>query len=145
MKSLGAIIILASLAAFILGVINWKQAAEPALADALNAEMEAAALAAPPHRPTVPVWADGPDADGGHEPVPMPTAGLSSLGDDLVGTDETADEPALGDFDAQNATLADWLAQARAAAADAEQAHVRGHKALYAAKSTGRNTVRWLE
>ena len=32
MKSLGAIIILASLAAFILGVINWKQAAEPALA-----------------------------------------------------------------------------------------------------------------
>ena len=122
---------------FILGVINWKQAAEPALADALNAEMEAAALAAPSHRPTVPVWADGPDADGehdaDHEPVPMPTAGLSSLDDADMGTGETADEPALADFDADTASLADWLAQARAAAADAEQAHVRGHKALYAA------------
>lgn len=51
---------------FILGVINWKQAAEPelaaSLADELVEEM-AAEIAAPLRRPTVPVWADGPEAE----------------------------------------------------------------------------------
>ena len=47
---------------FILGVINWKQAAEPELAAAIADEMEAATIAPPPQRATVPVWADGPEA-----------------------------------------------------------------------------------
>ena len=83
----------------ILGVINWKRAAEPALSEALNAEMAAAALATPVRpRQAVPVWADGPvaqeQASHGH-------------GDD-----------AGADFDAASATLADWLAEARANAED---------------------------
>ncbi len=48
---------------FILGVINWKQAAEAGLSDAIVEEMAAAAAAPPPlSRPTLPVWSDGPDS-----------------------------------------------------------------------------------
>jgi hypothetical protein len=47
---------------FILGVINWKQTAETALADSIAEEMATAATALPPSRPTLPAWSDGPDA-----------------------------------------------------------------------------------
>ncbi len=132
---------------FILGVINWKQAAEPALAEALSEEMAAAAAAAPSLRPTVPIWADGPDGpEDGPEDADM--ALPASFDDDdayLLDTPLHAmDEPmayapaeqddaayALSDFDSSDASMADWLAEARARAEAAEQAHVRGHKALY--------------
>lgn len=138
---------------FILGVINWKQAADAPLADAVTAELEAelaAASLAPPHtRPVVPVWADGPDAigtpanDEGDEPIAdddavmdlgaYPTAAETdgdyrSVGDEPL---LSAAGPAQAPLDMHDATLADWLAQARESADIANQAHARGHAALY--------------
>ncbi len=69
---------------FIMGVINWKQAADGALASSIADEMEAAAAAAPPRRPTLPVWTDGPATAAGHdedeEEAPLPaSSALSGL------------------------------------------------------------------
>ena len=73
---------------FVMGVINWKQAADSALTDAIALEMEAAAVAAPHPRPTLPVWNDGPEAandsyddsyDDDEEEVALPTSSMSSL------------------------------------------------------------------
>ena len=127
---------------FILGVINWKQVAEPELTDALTEEMAAAALAVPHARPTVPVWADGPEA--AIEPA---VADSYAVDDDLYAVDDDGftdyvqdgsddelilDQPAdTLALDPDNATLADWLANARESADMAAQAHVRGHNALY--------------
>ena len=132
---------------FILGVINWKQAAEPALVQAITEEMEAASAAAHSARPTVPVWAS--DAEAVHDPyddeeeVAMPSRSLSSLvrprlapmiEEDVYELEaeaaideiaEPADESAMG--------LADWLAAARVLADNAAQANARGHAALYQA------------
>ena len=49
---------------FILGVINWKQAADSALVDAIEQQLlaDAADIPAAHPRPTVPVWADGLDS-----------------------------------------------------------------------------------
>lgn len=190
---------------FILGVINWKQAADAQLADHVSAELEAelaASSLAPPHaRPVAPVWADGPDAihganddagdadgdgDGDYgddaEQAAADDAGYADDGDyddgdvidlaayaadrdDTMDRAEVAhdfnlvdgyaaadlpDDAAAGedaeDYDAPllldtvvatppldpaEATLADWLAQARDSADLANQAHVRGRAALY--------------
>ena len=132
---------------FILGVINWKQAAEPALAEALSEEMAAAAAAAPSMRPTVPIWADGPDGpEDGPEDADMALPAsfdddeayvldtpLHAMDEPIVYAPSATDDvdPAISDFDAQAASMADWLAEARARADMAEQAHVRGHRALY--------------
>jgi hypothetical protein len=52
---------------FILGVINWKAAADTSLSAALADELAAATAVAATPRPTVPVWADGPDAVTGND------------------------------------------------------------------------------
>ena len=128
---------------FILGVINWKQAAEPELTAALAEEMAAAASVPLTHRPTVPVWADGPEAEheqdempsliGGdmHAPVRVPRALMPVIAPDGEDDDVlTLDTPL---FDAEAASLADWLASARDCADVAQDAHARGHTALYQA------------
>ena len=142
---------------FILGVINWKQAADAQLADDVSAELEAelaASSLAPPHaRPVAPVWADGPDAihvanddagdddgdDGGDYGDDAEQAAADLPDDAAAGEDaEDYDAPLLLDtvvatppLDPAEATLADWLAQARDSADLANQAHVRGRAALY--------------
>ena len=144
---------------FILGVINWKQAADPGLTAAIAEEMAATAAATPPpSRPTLPVWSDGPDSahddkysadfdddDGGamprglsaDRPVPSATPRMP-LVDHIGDFDATDDILELGsEFVAveQSApeSLADWLATARASADMAAQANARGHSALYQA------------
>lgn len=111
---------------FILGVINWKQAAEPELADALGEEMAAAALATPHARPTAPVWADGPEAMFGTEAPSFSDAPRATRDDELLLDDVFTTSPLEAE-----ATLADWLANARESADAAVQAHARGHNALY--------------
>ncbi len=132
---------------FILGVINWKQAAEPALADAIAEELEAASAAAHSARPTVPVWAN--DAEPVSEPfddeedVAMPSRSLSSLvrprlaptiDEDVYELEaETAMDEIAEPADEAMMGLADWLAAARVLADSAAQANARGHAALYQA------------
>jgi hypothetical protein len=145
---------------FILGVINWKQAAEPELIDALAEEMAAAANVPVHQRPTVPVWADGPESQTDQALMPslinegtlgaprkqmvisredgMPTSGpvdtwpVAIAGDDRHEDEDvlTLDTPL---FDPSNASLADWLASARDSADSAAEANARGHAALYQA------------
>ena len=94
----------------ILGVINWKRAAEPALSAALNAEMAAAALATPVRqRQAIPVWADGPVAQ---------EQASQAHGDDAG-------------FDATSASLADWLAEARANADDSVSLRAQSDTTLH--------------
>lgn len=116
---------------FMLGVLNWKQAADRDLSDDLAREVAAAAAALPMRRPTAPVWADGPESD-------------SALGDDQVrleldnGTVPHA-PAAVADFDlpltqdASDGGLADLLAAARDSADEALATDARGHRALYRA------------
>lgn len=52
---------------FIYGVINWKEAAAPALADALGEQMLAALQAPAPSYPAAPIWAEGPSATADFE------------------------------------------------------------------------------
>ncbi|MCC7393933.1 MAG: hypothetical protein IT553_03670 [Sphingomonadaceae bacterium] len=119
---------------FILGVINWKQAAEPALAEALNEEMAAAAAAAPSLRPTVPIWADGPDSPEDADTYMLDTPLHAMDEPTAYAASEDGDAAyELSSFDGTSASMADWLAEARARADMAEQAHVRGHRALYEA------------
>ncbi|MEQ1687201.1 MAG: hypothetical protein ABL874_01365 [Sphingopyxis sp.] len=114
---------------FILGVINWKQAAETELSDALSEELAAAALATPHARPTAPVWADGPEAVFESIDSDSSFEEPSDYGDELV-LDGLLVATTL---DPAEATLADWLANAREYADAAAQASVRGHNALYQA------------
>lgn len=144
---------------FILGVINWKQAAEPELVDALSEELAAAASVPVHSRPTVPVWADGPDSDTDQSLMPslMDEAPMRAPRKQMViqREDSTTFEPlveqalesdlresGLDDdvltldtpiFDEGDASLADWLASARDCADTAAQANARGHAALYTA------------
>jgi hypothetical protein len=118
---------------FILGVINWKQAAETDLTDALSEEMAAAALATPHARPTVPVWADGPEAI--IEPDVVTAAFPEQAYDHAYQDDELVldDTFVAAHLDGDDASLADWLANARTSADVAANAHARGHNALYQA------------
>lgn len=126
---------------FILGVINWKQAAEPALSEAINEELvEAVAHAPATARPTLPVWGDGPDAS--HAPIPatdniepaLPTVEDHQDDELLLDAVASLDEMVDGRIeDDGDLGLADWLAGARACADTAAQANARGHSALYQA------------
>ncbi len=133
---------------FILGVINWKEAAAGSLNAALADEL-AAELAAPPVRPTLPptmpVWGDGPASQdqSGAMPHRMPI----DLGDPFVEDDlgpllDDRVDPFVGDpfiaEDAAPADLADWLASARGWADAAHDARGRSHHALYRAISRAR-------
>ncbi len=112
---------------FIMGVINWKEAADPDLSSAIADEMMlAASQAHPVSRPTVPVWADGPDALG---------AANDSFDEQDAHADEEEDTLDLAHADAlsDDASLADRLATARDCAEVAAQSHARTHTALYRA------------
>jgi len=103
---------------FIYGVINWKELADPEMADELELEMSQA-LAAPPRRlEPVPVWADGPHADD----------------DEIGAVDLSATSVVLPEFElAEDAQLGDWLAAARETAEVAKSADSRSRAALYRA------------
>jgi hypothetical protein len=111
---------------FIYGVINWKEVAAFPEVDALETEI-AAALAAQMHRPTMPVWADGPSASvvpEVRESIPMRPEILTPD----FGPDEEEDELVAAP---DSTGLGDWLAAARASADAVRHADSRGRAALY--------------
>ncbi|MET0371321.1 MAG: hypothetical protein ABW039_08080 [Sphingobium sp.] len=96
---------------FVFGVINWKQLAARDVTASLEREVEAALTHAPLSRAPTPIWADGPLAGLGDEPL------------DLAGMEgPSADAP-----------LTDWLALARDGAEQARTSEGRSHAALYRA------------
>lgn len=111
---------------FIYGVINWKEAADGATADALAREIERAAPAMLPQA-AVPVWADGPSAEGAPA-AHLPPADLIDHGLEL-GVDRDAAGFAFSLSD--DAGLADRLAVARDCADAAAGADARSRAALY--------------
>ncbi|MGB3804323.1 MAG: hypothetical protein WA935_09830 [Sphingopyxis granuli] len=125
---------------FILGVINWKEAAPADQAEELQLSVEQALRSAPPLTAPVPVWADGPDSghmDDAAEP------GFAALAPDAAASVRArrpltldgagdADEGAPAALD-ETAELADWLALARETAERAQSADSRSRHALYAA------------
>lgn len=137
---------------FILGVINWKEAAPADQAAELQLSVDQALRTAAPLTAPVPVWADGPDsghmdeADAAREaPVPgftaldeAPVLGEGPLvqrGAATVAPVEAGDavDPAGDPEPADDAGLADWLALARETAARALAADSRSRSALYQA------------
>ena len=125
---------------FIMGVINWKEAAPADQAAELQLSVEQALRSAAPLTAPVPVWADGPDsehldddADGDATP------GFGALVDNsdvpIVAARE-ADDAFESDRDLDpgaDAELADWLALARETAERAIAADSRSRGALYQA------------
>lgn len=109
---------------FIMGVINWKQAAEPSLNRSIADEMAAASLATHAPRATMPVWSDGPDTQA-HEA----SSSFASLSGGLIDAGDLGAIP----FPQDDAELADRLADARCCAELATEANARGHAALYQA------------
>ncbi len=110
---------------FIYGVINWKEAADVALTQSLTAEVERALETTPVARqaPTVPVWADGPNA-----------ADHSDYLDDVDDMLDLSSDDQVPTFEADGSeTLFDWLAAARASADAAGEADVRSRTSLYRA------------
>ena len=115
---------------FIMGVINWKEAAPAEQEEELQLSVEQALRSAAPLTAPVPVWADGPDSshletDFGVDPAP----GFAAFGD-ANARDDAADTPADPGADAE---LADWLALARETAERAIAADSRSRSALYQA------------
>jgi hypothetical protein len=106
---------------FIYGVINWKEAAAPAIAQTLELEVQDALSEVVPQREHVPVWADGPA--GG---VLDDAAEADELELDAV-YEEASVEPD------EESSLADWLDAARSSASIAAEADVRSREALYRA------------
>ena len=108
---------------FIYGVINWKEVADDATTKGIIDEVERALAANPPRASeTVPVWADGPNAEAFEDENALVTP---ELPDNL-----------LHDFEPfGNEGLGDWLAAARDSAEAAKQADSRGRLALYRALS----------
>jgi hypothetical protein len=115
---------------FIYGVINWKEIASLPQADALETEI-AAALAAQLHRPTMPVWADGPSASTGHELYDVGPARPEILAPDFEPFPDHRDDSFELSPSPDGAGLADWLAAARASADAVQSADARGRTALY--------------
>lgn len=139
---------------FILGVINWKEAASTSQAEELQLSVEQALRSAPTLTAPVPVWADGPDSehiDAEASPgfaaldeeaeAPAQTRRPSTLDaivasgfrvaaqDDIVDDVDQDTETLLDD----GAELADWLALARETAERAQAADSRSRNALYQA------------
>jgi hypothetical protein len=106
---------------FIYGVINWKEAADNIVSDALEREVEQALAAAPPRTEHVPVWADGPTTGYLDE---APESEELMLGEDFVSEELQPDE---------HSSLADWLHAARVSAEGAQASDVRSREALYQA------------
>ncbi len=120
---------------FIYGVINWKEVATEATVDALEREMHESA-AQLPARPKVTVWADGPSRTGagaGRTPV------ITVMEEDAAPTADVDEFDDFDDFDelivAEDDSLGEWLAAARANADVALSADTRSRGALYRALS----------
>ena len=123
---------------FIMGVINWKEAAPADQAAELQLSVEQALRSAAPLTAPVPVWADGPDSEHLADDAD-PTPGFGALVDNsdvpIVAARE-ADEAFESDRDLDpgaDAELADWLALARETAERAIAADSRSRGALYQA------------
>jgi hypothetical protein len=114
---------------FIMGVINWKEAAPAGESDALQLSVEQALRSAAPLTAPVPVWADGPDSEHLDDDVAPGFAALSD-GDDAILDLATDEDVIMLDDDAE---LADWLALARETADRAMAADSRSRSALYQA------------
>jgi len=117
---------------FIMGVINWKEAAPADQEEELQLSVEQALRSAPPLTAPVPVWADGPDSEHiDDEPAP----GFGALREAEAALPLPAvEEPAVvADALDDDAGLADWLALARATAEKALAADSRSRSALYQA------------
>ncbi len=121
---------------FIYGVINWKEAADPALASQLQGEV---ARALEPAAPVVspraveapmPAFADGPNARG--ESLAETPYVFGKAEPDLVEHEDVPAELGLS-VPHHDDALADWLAAARFLADEAQQASLRGHQSLYRA------------
>jgi len=129
---------------FIMGVINWKEAAPAAQADELLLEVEQA-LRVPAPQPLsapVPVWADGPDSE--HLADDSAGIGFRPLNTEGERPADVKDLPAVTETDdaalpaaelSGEADLADWLAIARDTVAAAQTADSRSRSALYSAVS----------
>ncbi|MFA5963385.1 MAG: hypothetical protein WC804_05160 [Sphingomonas sp.] len=127
---------------FIYGVINWKELVDAETQARLNAELDAAVRTTPKPTAAAPVWADGPSAgfdmpapeddaavaEIDDEPVPAPSAAITSLPDRLMLAQQTAAAVRAADTRTR-ATLYRALERAHdfAAAADNDPA---GYEAL---------------
>ncbi|MBU0825426.1 MAG: hypothetical protein KKA44_07565 [Alphaproteobacteria bacterium] len=121
---------------FIMGVINWKEAAPADQAAELQLSVEQALRSAAPLTAPVPVWADGPDSEHLDDDADA-TPGFGALVDNsdvpIVAARE-ADDAFESDLDpGADAELADWLALARETAERAIAADNRSRGALYQA------------
>ncbi|MGQ3100518.1 MAG: PAS domain-containing protein [Sphingopyxis solisilvae] len=117
---------------FIMGVINWKEAAPADQEAELQLSVEQALRSAAPLTAPVPVWADGPDSEHLDDEV----AADAMPGFAALAGDDAMPEPAgEAEFDppAADAELADWLALARETAERAVAADSRSRGALYQA------------
>lgn len=119
---------------FIMGVINWKEAAPADQAEELQLSVEQALRSAAPLTAPVPVWADGPDSEHLDDDVAIDAApGFAALqGEGDFSVDISADDDVAADPGA-DAELADWLALARETAERAVAADSRSRGALYQA------------
>ncbi len=124
---------------FIMGVINWKEAAPADEAAELQLSVEQALRSAAPLTAPVPVWADGPDSEHIDEDVAEASPGFAALADEaedeMLLTDAFVDEAEETETPAveADAELADWLAAARETAERAIAADSRSRSALYQA------------
>ena len=120
---------------FIMGVINWKEAAPADQAAELQLSVEQALRSAAPLTAPVPVWADGPDSehlDGNIDSDAAP--GFAGFGDNADAPAAAAEpDDALPDEPRDDGELADWLALARETADRAIAADSRSRGALYQA------------
>jgi len=116
---------------FIMGVINWKEAAPAAQEEELQLSVEQALRSAAPLTAPVPVWADGPDSEHiDDEPAP----GFGAFADvDAALALPVEDGLDVGAELGAGAALADWLALARDTAERALAADSRSRSALYQA------------
>ncbi len=125
---------------FILGVINWKEAAPADQQEELQLSVDQALRGAAPLVAPVPVWADGPDS--GHmdddaapgfaaldDAPDMPSGPLVRRG----GAAQVDADAAAAEGPGPDAELADWLATARETAERALAADSRSRTALYQA------------
>jgi hypothetical protein len=117
---------------FIMGVINWKEAAPADQAEELQLSVEQALRSAAPLTAPVPVWADGPDSEHLDDDVDAAPGfaalrGEADLPGEMAADDDETAEPGA------DAELADWLALARATAERAIAADSRSRDALYQA------------
>ena len=117
---------------FIMGVINWKEAAPADQAEELQLSVEQALRSAAPLTAPVPVWADGPDSGHLGDDVDAAPGFAALQGEGDLSVDLSVDDDVAADPGA-DAELADWLALARETAERAVAADSRSRGALYQA------------